>query len=84
MNWRNLDLSFDNAPLSQVIADINLFHKDKIVLNSDIKNMDCPFTSRSLKNTEFKNIVEMLKITYDLEIKNLDNGGVALTVADCK
>jgi len=76
--WRNSNLSFDNAPLSQVISDINLFHADKIVLNNDIKNLDCPFTARSLANTSFENIIEILKITYDLELENQANGNVHL------
>lgn len=82
--WRNDKLSFNNAPLDQVIADINLFHDDKIVVENDMKNMDCPFTARSLSNTSFDNIIEILKITYDLEIENQANGKVSLTISDCK
>ena len=82
--WRNSNLSFGNAPLNQVVADINLFHGDRIVLNNDINNLDCPFTARSLANTSFENIIEILKITYDLEVENQENGNVLLTISECK
>ncbi len=82
--WRNSNLSFDNAPLNQVISDINLYHKNKIVLKNDVKDLDCPFTARSLANTSFENIVEILKITYDLEVENQENGDISLTISECK
>lgn len=82
--WRNTNLSFNNAPLNQVISDINLFHDNKIILVQDIQNLDCPFTARSLANTSFENIIEILKVTYDLDTELKDNGTVALTISDCK
>lgn len=82
--WRNSNLSFNNAPLNQVIADINLFHNNKIVLNSNVKNLDCPFTARGLADTSFEDIIEILKITYDIEAEDLDNGNVSLTISECK
>ena len=85
ISWRNSDLSFDNARLDQVISDINLYHNDKIVLDTESKDIDCPFTSRSLKQTPFENIIEILKITYDLQVnENPDNGEVVLLISDCK
>jgi transmembrane sensor len=83
--WRNKNLSFENARLDQVIADINLFHNDKIILKGDTKNLDCPFTSRSLTETSFENIIEILKITYDLQTQeDPQNGNITLTISDCK
>ena len=83
--WRNKDLSFENARIDQVIADINLYHNDKIILKGDTKNLNCPFTSRSLVETSFENIVEILKITYDLQTQNNpQNGNITLTISDCK
>jgi ferric-dicitrate binding protein FerR (iron transport regulator) len=82
--WRNKNLSFDNAPLNQVIADINLFHDNKIVLKNDSKELDCPFTARSLANTSFDNIIEILEITYDLKSELQENGSVLLTISECK
>jgi len=84
VEWRNSKLSFNNAPLDQVIADINLFHDNKIVVASDIKKLDCPFTARSLANASFDNIIEILKVTYDLETENHENGTVSLIISDCK
>jgi len=83
--WRNKNLSFENARLDQVIADINLFHNNKIVLKGDNKNLECPFTSRSLAETSFENIIEILKITYDLQTQdNTQDGNITLTISDCK
>lgn len=83
--WRNKDLSFENARIDQVIADINLYHNDKIILKGDIENLNCPFTARSLVETSFENIVEILKITYDLQTQNSpQNGNITLTISDCK
>lgn len=85
VSWRNEDLSFNNARLDQVIADINLFHDNKIVLDSDSKALDCPFTSKSLKKTSFENIIEILEITYDLQVeKNLEENNISLLISDCK
>jgi len=82
--WRNQNLSFNNAPLGQVISDINLYHGNKIELDVDINHLDCPFTARSLANTSFENIIEILEITYDLEIENQENGNVSIKFSDCK
>jgi len=84
LTWRNNKLSFQNAPIDQVIADINLFHNNKIVVKNDIKNLDCPFTAKSLANTSFENIIEILKITYDLQAENQEDGHVTLTISECK
>ncbi|MEE9438203.1 MAG: FecR domain-containing protein, partial [Saprospiraceae bacterium] len=43
--WRNPNLSFDNAPLAQVVADINLYYNSKINIANKIHDTDCPFTS---------------------------------------
>ncbi|MDF1695031.1 MAG: FecR domain-containing protein [Saprospiraceae bacterium] len=83
--WRNSDLSFDNARLDQVIADINLYHNNKIILKSNLDQVDCPFTSKSLASTSFNNIIEILKITYDLEkAESPIDGTVTLTIDECK
>lgn len=85
VNWRNRDLSFNNARLDQVVADINLFHKDKIVLLSESGSLDCPFTSGSLAATSFENIIEILKVTYDLQTEeDTENGTTILKISDCK
>lgn len=84
VTWRNRELSFNNAPLNQVISDINLFHNNKIVLDSEGKSLDCPFTARSLANTSFENIIKILKVTYDIEVENKENGNVILSISDCK
>lgn len=84
VKWRNEILTFDNAPLDQVVSDINIFHNDRIILTNDVKNIDCPFTARSLENTRFEDIIEVLKVTYDLEAEERADGIVALTISDCK
>jgi len=82
--WRNQDLSFSSAPLQQVVADINIFFDDRIILESDLNSLDCPFTSRSLAENSFENIIEILKVTYDLELVEKNDGKVRLIISDCK
>ena len=84
ISWRNKDLSFNSAPINQVIADVNLFHNEKLLLKSTNDGLDCPFTSRSLSNTSLENIIEVLRVTYDLQVENLDEEKFLLTISDCK
>lgn len=80
--WRNMNLIFNEAPIEQVIDDINMFHDDKLVLNNS-SNVICPFTSAGLASESFENIVSILKTSYDLEVKTLKNGQLELVVTDC-
>lgn len=81
--WRNSNLSFNNAPLEQVVADINLFHDNKIVLGNN-QHLDCPFTARSLAKAPFENIIKVLESAYDIEADHQANGSVLLTITECK
>ena len=83
INWRNPDLSFDNAPMSQVVSDINLYHDSKIILNNQLETNACNFTAGGLKDASFDDIVEILKRSYDLEVEE-SGDNVTLTITDCK
>ncbi len=83
-NWRNSDLSFDESPLTQVIADINMYYDNKLALDINSTVINCKFTSGGMSSQSLENIIEILKKTYDLEVSTLDNGTIVLTVADCK
>jgi ferric-dicitrate binding protein FerR (iron transport regulator) len=83
-NWRNSDLSFDESPLTQVVADINMFYDNKLVLDNNSTVANCKFTSGGMSSQSLENIIEILKKTYDLEVSTLDNGTIVMTVTDCK
>lgn len=80
--WRNSDLSFDNADLMQVVADINMFYSDQIVLDG-VKSLDCSFTSGSLKGERLDDIILILEKNYDLSREVDKQGNTVLTVRDC-
>lgn len=83
--WRNSDLSFENARLDQVISDLNLFHGNKIKLESSNELLGCLFTSKSLKDTEFENIIKILEVTYDMTVEQSENEDVyTFKISDCK
>ncbi len=81
--WRNTSLSFDDSPLSQVVADINMFHNDKLELESNSKNTACTFTSGGMSSESLDNIIEILKKSFDLEISSTENGKIKLSIVDC-
>lgn len=79
--WRNPMLSFNNSPLSQVVADINLHYGDKLELASAV-DLDCPFTSSGLAKEGFENTLEILRTAYDLEIETRGDTYI-LTISSC-
>jgi|TARA_R110000737_G_scaffold118410_2_gene150913 transmembrane sensor len=81
--WRNTSLSFDDSPLSQVVADINMFHNDKLELDSNSINAECTFTSGGLSSESLDNIIEILKKSYDLEVSPSENGKMKLSITNC-
>ncbi|MFT6336252.1 MAG: ferric-dicitrate binding protein FerR (iron transport regulator) [Halioglobus sp.] len=81
--WRNTLLSFDDSPLSQVVADINMFHNDKLELERNSINTDCTFTSGGLSLESLDNIIKILKKSYDLEVLFTENGKIILSIVDC-
>jgi ferric-dicitrate binding protein FerR (iron transport regulator) len=81
--WRNSSLSFDDSPLAQVVADINMFHNDKLELKNNPINTECTFTSGGMSSESLDNIIEILKKSFDLEVSSSENGKIKLLVVDC-
>lgn len=81
--WRNSSLSFDDSPIAQVIADINMFHNDKVELDVNSAFQDCTFTSGGLSTESLDNIIEILKKSFDLEVSKLEDGKIKLSITDC-
>ena len=81
--WRNSSLSFDDSPLSQVVADINMFHNDKLELENNSLNTECTFTSGGLSSESLDNIIEILKKSYDLDVSPSENGKMKLSITNC-
>ena len=81
--WRNTSLSFDDSPISQVVADINMFHNDKLELDVNSVISDCTFTSGGLSMESLDNIIEILRKSFDLEVSNSESGKIKLLVSNC-
>lgn len=82
--WRNKTLSFDNSPFFQVVADINMFHNDKLEVDNNSLQTDCTFTSGGMSSESLENIIKILKKSYDLEVSTSDNGKINLSIVDCE
>lgn len=82
--WTNEDLSFDNAPLTEVIADlgnhfnVNFVYKGKANLDA------CPFTSKSLANIELDDVLDILELTYSMKIEKKSDTEIVLRRIRCR
>ncbi len=81
--WRNTSLSFDDSPITQVVADINMFHNDKLELVSNSIASSCTFTSGGLATESLDNIIEILRKSFDLKVSTTENGQIKLLISDC-
>jgi len=81
--WRNTSLSFDDSPITQVVADINMFHNDKVELEGSALSSNCTFTSGGLSTESLDNIIEILRKSFDLKVSKSENGKINLLISDC-
>jgi len=82
--WRNSNLSFDSAPLTQVIADVNMYHGNQIELDVNSTTMDCPFTSGGLSSESLDNIIKILEKSYDMSSSKTLDGKIKLVISSCE
>lgn len=82
--WTNPDLSFKDAPLSQVLADLSKHFNVNLVYRGGVDLAKCPFTSKSLKDATLQEVLDILEITYDMKIKKKSDTEIRLTRIRCR
>lgn len=82
--WFNDDLIFKNTPFDKVIKDLSDNFNVKISIPEKETWSTCTFTSGSLKNSSLDQILEILKLTYDLEYSKQKDNSIKLTSVKCR
>ena len=82
--WTNKDLSFKDAPLSQVFADLSNHFKIEFVYKGGMDLGNCPFTSKSLANTTLEDVLNILELTYDMNIIRKSEKEIKLSRIKCR
>lgn len=82
--WANDDLSFKDAPLSQVLAELGVHFNINFVYKGVMDLNNCPFTSKSLADTQLDDILEILKLTYDMNIDRGFNEEIRILKIRCR
>ena len=83
-DWTNEDLSFKNAPLSKVFADLENHFNMKFIYKGGVNLTDCPFTSKSLANTPLQDVLDILELTYDMKIVKKSETEIRLSRIKCR
>lgn len=83
-DWTNGDLSFKDAPLSKVFADLgNHFNMD-FVYKGGMDLANCPFTSKSLVNTSLEDVLSILELTYEMKIVKKSDTEIKMSRIRCR
>jgi ferric-dicitrate binding protein FerR (iron transport regulator) len=82
--WFNEELKFDNTPFDLVIKDLMINFGVQIDLPENKDWSNCPFTSGSLKNNTFDEVLTILKLTYEIEYKKTGEASYKITRVKCK
>jgi len=67
-NWMNPTLSFDNAPLDQVLKELALHFDVDIQYKGRRSLAECPFTATNLSDTSLEDVLAILRATYSMDI----------------
>lgn len=82
--WFNEELKFDNTPFDLVVKDLNVFFGVQIELPEKNDWSSCPFTSGSLKNNTFDEVLTILKLSNEIEYKKTGETSYKITRVRCK
>ena len=82
--WFNEELKFDNTPFDLVVKDLNVFFGVQIELPEKNDWSTCPFTSGSLKNNTFDEVLTILKLSNEIEYKKTGETSYKITRVRCK
>lgn len=83
-NWTNPDLSFKNAPLSEVLADLSKHFEIDFIYKGGVNLEACPFTSKSLAKASLSDVIEILELTYDMKITKKSEKEMKLSHIRCR
>jgi transmembrane sensor len=82
--WFNEELKFDNTPFDTVIKDLIINFGVQIDLPEKNDWSNCTFTSGSLKNNTFDEVLTILQLTYEIEYKKTGETTYKITRVRCK
>ncbi|HEX8376318.1 MAG TPA: FecR domain-containing protein [Pedobacter sp.] len=74
-------LKFENAPLKNVLAELELFYGVDVQLQND--NIGACSFSGNFENAEFEEVLQVLQITLDLSYKRTSNHTYIITGQGC-
>lgn len=83
-DWTNEDLSFKDAPLTKVFADLGNHFNIVINYKGDVNLNECPFTSKSLSDTPLKDVLDILELTYEMDINKKSENEIKLSKIRCR
>ncbi len=82
-SWIHKELSFQNTPMAQVFEELERYFNVSIYLNSS-SNLDCSFTSPSLKDISLSEILKVIATSYSMDYTMVNPKEVKITKFDCK
>ncbi len=83
-DWTNGDLSFKDAPLTKVLADLGNHFNVDFKYRGGVDLDECPFTSLSLADTSLDDVLDILALTYDMNIVKKSEKEIKLSRIKCR
>lgn len=83
-DWTNEDLSFKDAPLTKVFADLGNHFNIVINYKGDVNLNECPFTSKSLSDTPLEDVLDILELAYEMDINKKSENEIKLSKIRCR
>jgi ferric-dicitrate binding protein FerR (iron transport regulator) len=83
-DWVNPGLTFDNVPFDKVVRDMEAYFGISIELVGQSNWNTCPFTSGSLSQSPFTDILTVLKLTYEMEVEKVSDTKYRFSKIRCK
>ena len=81
--WLDQSLTFDNERLSTVLAEIELKYNVNFQVSENVNLNECRFSSSSLSDNTFDQILETLKLTFEMDIKKIDGNTIMISSLNC-
>lgn len=83
-DWTNKDLSFKDAPLTKVFADLGNHFNMNFVYKGGMDLSACPFTSKSLAKVSLQEVLDILELTYDMKIEKKSDEEIKMSRIRCR
>ena len=83
-DWTNGDLSFKDAPLTKVFADLGNHFNIEFKYKGGVNLDQCPFTSKSLTDTSLEDVLDILELTYDMNVVKKSEKEIKLSRIRCR